>query len=121
MKVWILALAVGLSGIAAASSPPQALFNGYFTDEDATEHAFGTFVPLKGTSIIKLNDAYSLELHAASPNRSVARLVDSNGTVLHEAESLGPIGQRPSFAYQVCGGAVTFMSPAPDSERIVGC
>lgn len=121
MKVLIVALGILASFAAAASSPPQAQFNGYFTDEEATEHAFGIAVPLKGTSTIQLSTKYTLELHAASANRSVAKLIAADGTVLHESESLGPIDQRATFAYQVCGDAVTFMSPAPPSEEIVGC
>lgn len=121
MKSLIVAFGIFLSGAIAASATPHAQFNGYFTDEGATEHAFGIAVPLKGTSTIKLSDAYSLELHAASANRSVAKLIDVDGTVVHESETLGPIDLRPSFAYQVCRGAVTFMSPAPPSEGLVGC
>lgn len=121
MKTWLLAFCVSFAGTAAASSAPHAHFTGYLTDESATAHEFGSMVALGNTHTIELSDLYRLELQAASSDRSIARLLDADGTVLHEAESLGPVSARPSFAYRVCDGAVTFMSPAPTSERALGC
>jgi len=36
------------------------------------------------TEVVKLDDGYSLELKVPSFNRSVARLTDPTGKVLHE-------------------------------------
>jgi len=70
------------------------------------------YVAIGATEVVKLDDGYSLELTVPSFNRSVARLTDPTGKVLHEASSIGPIQERPSFIYQLCDSGVLFVSPA---------
>ena len=115
------ALSLSASNAVMAAELPGALFTGFFTDEQAIEHAFGIVVPLGGAHSIDVGSRHRLELRAASLQRSVARLIGPEGDVLHESETIGPIAERPSFAYQVCHGTVTFLSPAPAPERVLGC
>ena len=111
----ILAISlIALSGIAFAASP-QGMFSGEVRIGSAEPHAFDVIVSIGESKAIDIADGYTLELTVFSINKSVARLKNSEGQILHESVSNGPIQNRPTFIYQVCDSTVLFVSPAkPD-------
>jgi len=110
---------IALSGLASAASP-QGNFSGEVYIGAAEPHAFDVIVSIGESKAIEIAEGYTLELTVMSFNKSVARLKNSEGAVLHESVSTGPIQNRPTFIYQVCDSAVLFVSPAkPDLPRCV--
>lgn len=105
-------LATSLLALASAASAGDSTgtFSGEVYVGGSEPHAFNIRVQIGGVETVEIAGGYVLELTVPSINRSVARLKDATGKVLHE--STATVQERPSFIYQVCDSGVRFFSPA---------
>jgi hypothetical protein len=111
MRTVLAASLLALAGIASANGP-TATFSGEVLIGGSESHAFDVRVNVGETETIKFAGDYVLELTVPSFNKSVARLKDATGKVLHTSTATGPIQERRPFIYQVCDSGVLFVSPA---------
>ena len=108
----IIAISLLAFSAGSAASAPAGKFSGEVHIGSADAHAFDMLVPIGGSDTVLIDGGYTLELTVPSFNKSIARLKDSSGKVLHESTSTGPVQERPTFIYQVCDSGVLFVSPA---------
>ena len=110
-------LMCGISAAALASEPDRVQFTGSVQHDDLTPVTFDLQLPSKQAATIQLSDGSTLELttpgNSASPDGALIRLVSPSGEVLHTATVPDPGMASKSFAYRVCEGQVTYLSPAP--------
>jgi hypothetical protein len=110
-------LMCGISAAALASEPDRVRFTGSVQHDDLTPVTFDLQLPSKQAATIQLSDGSTLELttpgNSASPDGALIRLVSPSGEVLHTATVPDPGMASKSFAYRVCEGQVTYLSPAP--------
>lgn len=111
MKKFLTIAFLCLSGTTFAAGP-MAVFSGEVFIENLQPHAFDIYARIGQTETVFLGAGYVLELSVPSFNKSVARLKDADGKVLHESTTIGPVQERPSFNYHVCDSGVLFVSPA---------
>jgi len=108
----VSAIGLVLLSASAAATEPRGVFSGEVRVDGSEPHAFDVYFAVGATEVVKLDGGYNLELSVPSFNKSLARLSDSTGKVLHESSSIGQIQKRPSFIYQLCDSRVLFVSPA---------
>ena len=118
MRKFMFVAGVVLAGSASASAP-GAVFSGDFRISGVAPHAFDVLVRVGDTQRIEMEKGYVLELEASSFNKSIARIKDASGEVLHESTAIGAVSERSSFTYQVCDEGVLFVSPVRDD--LPGC
>ena len=110
-------LMCGISAAALASEPDRVQFTGSVQHDDLTPVTFDLQLPSKQAATLQLSDGSTLELttpgNSASPDGALIRLVSPSGQVLHTATVPDPGMASKSFAYRVCEGQVTYLSPAP--------
>ena len=110
-------LMCGISAAALASEPDRVQFTGSVQNDDLTPVTFDLQLPSKQAATLQLSDGSTLELttpgNSASPDGALIRLVSPSGQVLHTATVPDPGMASKSFAYRVCEGQVTYLSPAP--------
>ena len=115
--VSIAMLLYGVSLAASASAPEHVQFIGSVQKDDKTPLTFDLRLPSKQAAVVQLTGGSTLELAtpgaAESPDGARIRLLSPTGQVLHTATVPDPGMASKSFAYRICGGQVTFMSPAP--------
>jgi len=74
-------------------------------------------LPSREAATVQLSDGFTLELttpgNPSSPDGARIKLLSPDGKVMHTASVPDPGVASISFAYQVCAGQVTYMSPAP--------
>jgi hypothetical protein len=106
-----------VSFAATAATPETVQFTGVLQQDNLTPVAIDLQLPSKDAAKLQLSSGFNLELttpgNPASQNGARIRLVSSDGKVLHTANVSDPGLASVSFAYQICAGSVTFMSPAP--------
>ena len=110
-------LMCGISAAALASEPDRVQFTGSVQHDDLTPVTFDLQLPSKQAATLQLSDGSKLELvapgNSASPDGARIRLLSPTGQVLHTATVPDPGMASKSFAYRVCAGQVTYISPAP--------
>ena len=115
--VAIATLLCSVSLAASAATPERVQFVGSVQHDDTTPVTFDLHLPSKQAAVLQLADGSALELvtpgASASPDGARIRLLSPQGQVLHTATVSDPGMASKSFAYRVCEGQVTFMSPAP--------
>ena len=114
----VLALLV-VSFSVSAGNAQSVQFRGVVQRDSSTPVRFDLQVPAKRHLAVELDDGSRLELAApggADPSVATARLVSSSGQVLHNAAFTDPGLASTSFAYLVCAGRVTYISPAPAKD-----
>ena len=108
---------------AFAGMPEQVQFVGSIQHGDRTPVTFDVHLPSKQSAILKLADGSTLELITpggqARPDGARIRLLSPAGQILHAATVPDPSLASTSFAYRICNGQVTYMSPAP--AVVPGC
>jgi hypothetical protein len=113
----VAALLFGVSLPASAAMPEQVQFVGSVHRDDLTPITFDLHLPSRQGVVLTLADGSTLELATpgspASPDEARVRLVSPTGEVRHTATMPGPGLASTSFAYRICNGRVTYMSPAP--------
>lgn len=115
----IAASAVFLSSSLAAfaAMPEQVQFVGSIQHDDQMPITFDLHLPSKQSATLKLADGSTLELVTpggqTSPDGARIRLLSPTGEILHTATVPDTSLASTSFAYRVCNGHVTYMSPAP--------
>jgi len=119
----IALLVCGLPLPAFALAPEQVQFTGSVQYDDGVPVDFDLRLPARQAMTLQLADGAALELvtpgNAASPHGTLVRLVSRDGRVLHTATVPDPGLASQSFAYRICNGQVTYVSPAPASPA--GC
>lgn len=100
--------------LAASAAPGDAKFTGSVYLESQEQIRVQLETPVGNDVHIRLGIGYQLQFKASSPTESKVRLLNRSGDILHESRALGPVSQRASFAYRLCGDEVTHMSPRPD-------
>ena len=118
MKVAIaLTSLISVSFAASAAVPERVQFTGTVQTDESTPVALDLQLPSRQAATIRLSDGSSLELatpgSTASPDGALIRLVSPPGDVMHTATIPDSGVISASFAYLVCKGEVTYMSPAP--------
>ena len=110
-------LMCGISAAALASEPDRVQFTGSVQHDDLSPVTFDLQLPSRQAATLQLADGSTLELAApgnpASPDGALIRLLSPSGQVLHTARVPDPGMASKSFAYRVCEGQVTYLSPAP--------
>jgi uncharacterized protein (TIGR01244 family) len=101
---------------ASTSTPSQIQFSGFVRKNTSAPVTFNLGIPSRQTAVLQLADGSKLELATAdSTNTSDGtriRFVSATGKVLHTATA--PNSANISFAYLVCKGRVTYISPVPN-------
>ena len=117
-------LTCSFSLAASASTPERVQFMGSVQQDGITPVTFDLQLPSKQAVTIQLSDGSTLELatpgNSASPDGARIRLLSPTGQVLHTATVPDPGMASTSFAYRVCKGQVTYMSPAPAAVPACG-
>lgn len=108
---------LGSSLAAFAAMPEQVQFVGSVQHDDLTPVIFDLHLPSSQDATLKLADGSTLELATpgskASPGEARIRLLSPDGELMHTATVPDPGLASTSFAYRICDGQVTYMSPAP--------
>lgn len=93
------------------------VFSGAIQNDNAPAMAFDLAVPVGKTTTLKLEDGTTVEFSAAAaqgePSQSVVTLLAPSGVKLHSTTRPGNTQADKSLFYLVCGGKVTYISPAP--------
>lgn len=101
----------------SAATPETVQFTGVLLQDALVPVAIDLQLPSKDAATLQLSSGFNLELttpgNPASKDGARIRLVSSNGEVVHTANVSDPGLASVSFAYQICAGSVTFMSPVP--------
>lgn len=101
----------------SAATPETVQFTGVLQQDNLTPVAIDLQLPSKDVAKLQLSSGFNLELatpgNPVSKDGALIRLVSSDGKVVHTANVSDPGLASVSFAYQICAGSVTFMSPAP--------
>lgn len=102
---------------ASGASPERVQFTGILQLDDSTPVALDLQLPSKQAAKLRLSDGSTLELatpgNSASPDGALIRLISPSGETMHTATIPDAGLTSTSFAYRVCGGEVTYISPAP--------
>lgn len=102
---------------ASAATPETVQFTGVLQQDALAPVAIDLQIPSKDAATLQLSSGFNLELatpgNPASKDGARIRLVTSSGEVVHTANVSDPGLASVSFAYQICAGSITFMSPAP--------
>lgn len=106
------------SSLAAfAAMPERVQFVGSIQHDNLTPITFDLHLPSKQSATLKLADGSTLELVTpggqASPDGARIRLLSPAGEIMHTATVPDPSLASTSFAYKICNGQVTYLSPAP--------
>ena len=115
----IAALTVLLSSslAALAAAPEQVQFVGSIQHDNLTPVTFDLHLPSTQSATLRLADGSTLELVTpggkASPDGARIRLLSPAGEVMHTATVPDPNLASTSFAYKICNGQATYMSPVP--------
>ena len=108
-----------ISLAASAATPQQVQFAGSVQQDAAVPVVFDLHLPSGESAALLLSDGSRLELatpgSAEGQDGARIRLVSSTGEVLHTATNPDTGLASMSFAYRVCNGQATYMSPAPQS------
>jgi len=108
---------MGSSLTAFAAMPEQVQFVGYIQHDDLTPVTFDLHLPSRQSATLELADGSTLELVTpggqASPDGARIRLLSPAGEIMHAATVPDPSLASTSFAYRICNGQATYMSPAP--------
>ncbi len=125
MRIIAVALLMcGTSLPAFALAPEQVQFTGSVQFDDGVPVDFDLRLPARQAMTLQLAGGAMLELvtpgNAASPDAALVRLVWRDGRVLHTATVPDPGLASKSFAYRICNGQVTYMSPAPATPASCG-
>ena len=120
MKALAFAGLIGCISLAAsAATPQQVQFIGSVQKDAAAPVSFDLRLPSGQSAVLALADGSKVELStpgsAETPDSARIRLLSAAGTTLHTATKPDPGLASTSFAYRVCDGQVTYMSPAPES------
>ena len=106
-----------VSLVASAGAPERVLFTGTLQLDESAPIALDLQLPSKQAAKLHLSDGSILELatpgNSASPDGALIRLISPSGKVMHTATIPDSGLTSTSFAYQICAGEVTYMSPAP--------
>ncbi|VXC05967.1 conserved exported hypothetical protein [Luteimonas sp. 9C] len=106
-----------VSLVASAGAPERVQFTGTLQLDDSLPIALDVQLPSKQAAKLHLSDGSTLELatpgNSASPDGALIRLIAPSGKVMHTATIPDSGVTSTSFAYQICAGEVTYMSPAP--------
>ena len=118
MKPIAAALLLCSSSIAASAATPERVqFVGSVQHDDMAPISFDLQLPSRQATVLQLADGSTLELATpgapVSPEGASIRLLSPSGQVLHSATVPDPGMASKSFAYRVCRGQVTYLSPAP--------
>jgi hypothetical protein len=102
---------------ASAGAPERVQFTGTLQLDESAPIALDLQLPSKQAAKLHLSNGSILELatpgNSASPDGALIRLISPSGKVMHTA-TIPDFGlTSTSFAYQICAGEVTYMSPAP--------
>ncbi|MCR6625894.1 hypothetical protein [Pseudoxanthomonas japonensis] len=104
----------------SAGAPERVQFIATLQLDDAAPVALDLQLPSKQSAKLRLSDGSTLELatpgNSASPEGALIKLITPSGEVMHTATIPDSGLTSTSFAYQVCAGEVTYMSPAPAIE-----
>lgn len=111
MRMFTAAALLVLASSTVAATP-TGNFSGEVRVGTSDPDAFDIVMEVGSTQTIQVADGYFLELSIPSSSKSVARLKDASGKVLHESASIGPVKDRPTFVYRICGSDILFISPA---------
>jgi hypothetical protein len=99
-------------------------FSGSVQRDSEPATTFELAVPAGESSKLTLDDGTILEFSAAASSgdaaQSVIRLLDPSGKQLHSATKPGNAPTSKSFRYLICGGSVTFSSPASEA-KVASC
>ncbi len=101
----------------SAATPASVQFTGVVQQDALPPVALDLQLPSQQAATVQLSSGFNLELttpgNSASPDGARIRLLSSKGEVMHTARVPDAGLASVSFAYQVCAGNVTYMSPAP--------
>lgn len=102
---------------ASAATPVSVQFTGVVQQDALPPVALDLQLPSQQAATVQLSSGFTLELatpgNSASPDGARIRLLSSKGEVMHTARVPDAGLASVSFAYHVCAGSVTYMSPAP--------
>jgi hypothetical protein len=115
VAVAVLMCSVPFTAFAAA--PARGQFTGAVQQDGEFPVSIDLHLPAQQTASLHLADGSVLELATAgsstSPDSARIRLLAPDGQVMHTAV-IPDVGTTSiSFAYRVCKGQATYMSPAP--------
>lgn len=115
--VAVMVLLTSVSLVASAAAPEHVQFTGTVQQDLASPVIIDLHLPSRQDATVRLSDGSTLEL-ATPGSRSSAdvvriRLLDPTGAVMHTATVPDAGTISASFAYRVCAGEVTYISPAP--------
>ena len=106
-----------VSIFASAATPVSVQFTGVVQQDALPPVALDLQLPSRQAATVQLSSGFNLELttpgNPASPDGARIRLLSSKGEVMHTARVPDAGLASVSFAYHVCAGSVTYMSPAP--------
>lgn len=113
----------GMSVGALAGTAQSVQFSGLVRNDDAVPVRFDIQIPARQHATLLLGNGSRLEFFASgSPGHAKAaqvRLISADGATLHTATYPGSVASR-SLDYLVCGGKVTYISPAPSTVPSCG-
>lgn len=120
MKAVALAFLAACAPLAAqAAVPEQVQFKGSVLRDDAVAVLFDLQVPSGEGTTLEMDDGSRLELDTRGvvPGGEGVRmrLLSPEGKVLHQASNPDPEAAGLFFAYRVCDGRATYMSPVPET------
>lgn len=124
MKIAVLAVLCSASFAASAGVPERVQFVGTVQQDAAPPVSIVLDLPSSQAAALELADGSKLELttagSAATPDGARIRLLAPDGVVLHTATIPDKGMASTSFAYKVCAGKVTYISPAPVAVSACG-
>ena len=101
----------------SAAAPQRVQFTGTLQRDALPAVAVDLQLPSSQAATLQLSSGYALELatpgNPASPDGARIKLLSPDGKVLHTASVPDAGIASISFAYRICAGQVTYMSPAP--------
>lgn len=107
----------------SAVAPQRVQFTGTLQRDALPAVAVDLQLPSSQAATLQLSSGYTLELttpgNPSSPDGPRIKLLSPDGKVMHTASVPDPGVASISFAYRVCAGQVTYMSPAP--TQVTGC
>lgn len=102
---------------ASATSPERVQFTGTLQRDGSPAVVLDLQLPSRQAATLRLSDGSTLELATpgspVSPDGARIRLLTPAGEIMHTATIPDSGLASTSFAYLICAGRVTYMSPAP--------
>jgi hypothetical protein len=102
---------------ASAGIPERVQFTGTLQFDDSAPVTLDLQLPSRQAARLRLSDGFTLELatpgNAVSVDNALIRLIAPSGEIMHTAAIPDSSLASTSFAYKVCAGEVTYLSPAP--------